>query len=194
MATPLRTRQRLIRRSVVAGCLSALCLTVASVSAQAASDNASAEPAKTVAGARIGVVDLDRLMDESPQAKQARTHMARRFAQRKDALEQTAEELEVKADRLKKQGDSMSEDQRNALSSDIRDGQRQLTLKQSQYNDDVSDAEDAELKQLRSDLRSVIDAYAKAHDYDVILGESVLYAAPGVDITDQILDRLNKRP
>ncbi|MDA3921461.1 MAG: OmpH family outer membrane protein [Salinisphaera sp.] len=143
---------------------------------------------------RIGVVDLTRLVNESPQAQQAKDHMAKRFAKRKTALEQAAHTLQVKMDRLKDNADKMSDAQRDKLSSDVRDSQHDLALKQSRYNDDVSDAETEELKQLRADLRSEINAYAKAHDYDVILGDSVLYANPKLDITDQVLARLSKRP
>lgn len=167
-----------------------LCASLVSLDAMAQPPAAAAR--KSAQAPKIGVVDLTRLVNESPQAQQAKDNMARRFAERKNALEQAADALDQQMDKLKQNSDSMSDAGRDALSANIRDAQRKLTLKQSQYNDDVSDAEDKELKHLRSDLRSVIDAYAKAHGYDVILGNSVLYARPGVDVTDQILARLNK--
>ena len=45
---------------------------------------------------------------------------------------------------------------------------------------------------MRSDLRQVIDNYAKNNGYDLIVGDSVLYASDSVDITDAILKRLKK--
>ena len=160
--------------------------------ANSAAKAAQAKPAAKAPSTRVGVVNLSRLMDESPQAQQAKDNMAKRFKQRKDLLEKTANALESKAQTLKDQGESMEEAKRDALSADIRDQQRELNLKQSQYNDDVSDAEKQELKRLRKDLRAVINAYAEDHGYDVILSDDVLYARPSVDVTDQILARLKQ--
>ncbi len=142
---------------------------------------------------KIGVVDLDRLVRESPQAQKAKSNMAKRFAARKHALEKASSDLQSEIDRLKDKSDSMSDDQREQLSSRIRDDKHQLQLKQSQYNDDVSDAEQKELDNMRSDLRHVIDDYARNNGYDLIVGDSVLYASDSVNITDAILQRLKKQ-
>lgn len=143
--------------------------------------------------ARIGVVDLDRLVRESPQARTARKNMAERFAKRKQALEKASNALQVKMDRLKDKADSMSDDQRDQLSAAIRDAKHQLQRERSHYNDDVSDAEQKELAVMRSDLRQVIDDYARNNGYDLIVGDSVLYASDSVDITNAILRRLKKQ-
>lgn len=139
---------------------------------------------------KIGVVDLDRLVRESPQAQNAKKNMAERFAKRKNALEKASAALQSEMNRLKDNSESMSDDERDQLQSKIRDDKHQLQLKQSQYNDDVSDAEQKELDHMRSDLRQVIDDYAKNNGYDLIMGDSVLYASDSVDITDAILQRL----
>ncbi|AWN17045.1 Outer membrane protein H precursor [Salinisphaera sp. LB1] len=132
-------------------------------------------------------------MRESPQAQTAKKNMAERFAKRKQALEKASNTLQAKMDRLKEKADSMSDDRRDQLSAAIRDDKHQLQRKRSRYNDDVSDAEQKELAHMRSDLRQVIDDYAKNNGYDLIVGDSVLYASDSVDITDAILQRLKKQ-
>lgn len=184
----MNTRQRL-RITAQQGAV-LLCLSVASVAAVAQPSSSAGNRAD--GSPKIGVVDLTRLVNESPQAQQAKDNMAQQFAQRKNALEKTADDLQTQMDRLKESADKMTDVQRDKLSSEVRDSQHELALKQSRYNDDVSDAESQELKRLRSDLRSEITAYAKAHGYDVILGDSVLYADPGINITDDVLARLKK--
>ncbi|HET7313680.1 OmpH family outer membrane protein [Salinisphaera sp.] len=141
----------------------------------------------------IGVVDLDRLISESPQAKKARQNMAERFAKRKNALEKASDALQSEVDRLKKHSETMSDEARDRLVSKIRDDKNQLQLKQAQYNGDVSDAEQKELDHMRSNLRQVIDRYAKQNGYDLIVGDSVLYASDTVNITDAILNRLQQQ-
>lgn len=141
---------------------------------------------------RIGVVDLDRLVHESPQAQKAKKNMAERFAKRKDVLEKASDHLQSEAQHLKDDTQSMSDAERDRLKSKIRDDKHQLQLKRSQYNDDVSDAEHKELDDMRSGLRQVIHDYARDNDYDLIVGDSVLYANDSVDITDAILKHLKQ--
>ncbi|WP_158583345.1 OmpH family outer membrane protein [Salinisphaera sp. Q1T1-3] len=149
---------------------------------------ASAQPTRP--GTKVGVVDLDRLVSESPQADKAKTNMAKRFAGRKDALERASDKLKQAIDQLNTESDQLSESQRNDREQSIREQKHELELQQSHYNDDVSAAEKKELSAMRADLRNVIDTYAREKGYDLILGNSVLYARDSVDITDAILDRL----
>lgn len=141
---------------------------------------------------QIGVVDIGRLINESPQAQRAKTNMADQFAQRKNELEAKTQSLRQDIDRLKRDGSVMSEEARDKLQTSIRDRQRELQMQQSKYNDDVSDAEKKELDRMREDIRGVIDDYAKKHGYDLILGDSVLYATDAVDLTDEILEQLKQ--
>lgn len=168
-------------------------LWVVAVALAAALTAGAADAQPTPAPTKIGVVDLDRLVQESPQAKKAKQNMAQRFAKRQGELEQASDHLQSEIDRLKNDSDKMSDDQRDKLSSTIRDDKHQLQIEQSQYNDDVSDAEQKELDHLRSELRQVIDEYAKDNGYDLILGDSALYASDSVDITDAILQRLKTK-
>lgn len=142
---------------------------------------------------RIGVVDVDRLVNESPQASRARTSMAKQFARRKNELEAASENLRQDMERLNRDGSMMSDDDRARLQTRIRERQRELQMRQGQYNDDVGEAEQKEFKQMRADIRRVIDAYAREQDFDLMLGDGVLYATDAVDVTDEILDRLQQR-
>lgn len=142
---------------------------------------------------KIGVVDLGRLINDSPQAERAKKNMANQFAERKNVIESKANTLRQDVDRLKRDGSVMSAEQRDQLQGSIRDRQRELQMQQSKYNDDVAGAEQKEFDQMRSDIRDVIDAYAADNDYDLILGDSVLYAADPVDITDEILAQLKEQ-
>jgi outer membrane protein len=163
-------------RSPIAGLL---CLTLMVWASAAAAQNL-----------KIGVVDLDRLVHESPQAAAAKRHMATKFARRKKILEQKTAALNKAIAQLKAKAPHMSAAAREKLQNDIRDRQRKLQMMQGKYNDDVSAAEQDELDKMRSDLRRVINAYAQKHGYDLILSDSVLYAAARLDITDAILAQL----
>ncbi|MES1947348.1 periplasmic chaperone for outer membrane proteins Skp [Salinisphaera sp. C84B14] len=139
---------------------------------------------------RIGVVDVSRVVNESPQAARAKSSMATQFAKRKNALEAKANALRQDMDRLAQDGSVMSDEDRDRLQSDIRDRQRELQLERSKYNDDVSDAEQKEFEQMRGDILDIINQYAEDNGYDLILGEGVIYSSDAVDVTDEILAEL----
>jgi outer membrane protein len=168
-----------------------LCFAVTPAMAQQAT-NAAPTAATTTDGEvlRIGVVDVARVVSESPQAARAKTSMASQFAKRKNELEAESNALRQDIDRLSQDGSVMSEGDREKLQGEIRDRQRELQMQRSKYNDDVSDAEQKEFDQMRADILEVIDDYAQANDYDLILGDGVLYTSNAVDVTDEILAEL----
>lgn len=150
-------------------------------------------PAANAAELKIGVVDLGRLVTSSPQAKRARANMQSKFSSRKDELQGKAETLKTDVNRLKRDGQVMSDAAREKLEGQIRDQQRRLKLLQDEYNDDVQQAEKKEMGNLRKDVREVIDSFAKSKGYDLIVGDGILYASDKVDVTDEVLKRLKDK-
>ncbi len=139
---------------------------------------------------KIGVVDLARLIDDSPQAERAEQSMESQFLARKEELQARAETLRQDVERLDRDGAVMSDETRTELENAIRDQQRQLQMRQGKYNDDVAQAEQNEFAELRDVIRQAIAAFADAQNYDLILGDSVLHATDAVDVTDEVLARL----
>jgi len=151
-----------------------------------------AMPAQS-ADIKIGVVNLARLVVSSPQAKRARETMESKFTARKDELESKQETFRADVERLKRDGQVMSESAREKLESQIRDQQRRLKLLQDEYNEDVQLAEKKEMSSLREDIRVVIDDFAKSEGFDLIVGDAILFASDKVDVTDQVLKKLEDR-
>lgn len=139
---------------------------------------------------KIGVVDLGRLVQKSPQAQQARAHMKSKFSSRRDKLESQRNKLQSDMKRLKRDGKVMSNDARQKLQDSVRDQQRRLQLAQSEYQDDVRQAEQKELGQLRKKISDVINQFATQYHYDLIVGDGILYADNKVDITNKVLAKL----
>lgn len=142
---------------------------------------------------KIGVVNLGRLVTESPQAERARKNMEGQFAGRMEELKEQREKLQSDVDRLKRDGAVMSEEARQKLEDSIRSQQRRLQRAQEEYNEDVQRAEQSEMQELRDDIRTVIDEFARSEGYDLIIGDGILYAGEKVDLTGQVLSRLKDK-
>ncbi|MDT0617330.1 OmpH family outer membrane protein [Salinisphaera sp. P385] len=142
---------------------------------------------------KIAVVNLPQLVSQSPQAQRARAEMEEEFTSRRDDLQSRQEKLREDVQRLQRDGSVMSAEARDQLEQSIRDQQRRLQLAQSEFNEDVQRAEQKAMEGLREDVRAVIQEFAESGNYDLILGDGVLFATEQVDITGQVLERLKSR-
>jgi len=146
-----------------------------------------AEPTK------IGFVNVQRLMQESPQAKAAQQVMEDEFSpiQREVVALQT--EFQAKQEKLQRDIDVMSADERRNAERDLQNDQRNFQRRQQEFAEDFDVRRNEMLGGMQQELLSEIQGYANKNDYDVVLGEGVLYIDPSLDITADILAGLEAR-
>jgi outer membrane protein len=88
----------------------------------------------------------------------------------------------------------MSPDQRSKLEKEIRDEERELARRQSEFTDDFNARRNEELAKLNRILIDEVRNYARAQNYDLVLsGDSLAYATATVDITSAVLGALTAR-
>ena len=137
---------------------------------------------------KIGIVDAQRLLAESPQGKAVQEAMRNEFAPRQRTLQAQEQTLKAKLEKLQKDGATMSEDQRQKAEKELRDGQRDFERARGEFQDDISARRNEEMSRLQRALGEEVRTYAKANSYDIVLsGEVVVYAAQTYDITPGVL-------
>ncbi|HTT44255.1 MAG TPA: OmpH family outer membrane protein [Steroidobacteraceae bacterium] len=137
---------------------------------------------------KIGIVDAQRLLEESPQGKAVQEAMRNEFAPRQRTLQAQEQTLKAKLEKLQKDGATMSEDQRQKAEKELRDGQRDFERARGEFQDDISARRNEEMSRLQRALGEEVRTYAKANSYDIVLsGEVVVYAAQTYDITPGVL-------
>jgi outer membrane protein len=140
---------------------------------------------------KIGVVDPQRLLEESPQGKAASESMRAEFAPRQRTLQAQEQALKAKQEKLQKDAATMTEDQRVRAEKELRDGARDLERARGEFNDDATSRRNEEMSRLQRTLGEEVRTYAKAQGYDLILtAETVVYFTPTFDITPAILAAL----
>ncbi|HEY0766420.1 MAG TPA: OmpH family outer membrane protein [Steroidobacteraceae bacterium] len=143
---------------------------------------------------KIGVVDPQRLLEESPQGKAMLESMRAEFAPRERTLQAQQQTLKAKQDKLQKDGATMSEEQRARTEKELRDGARDFERARSEFQDDISARRNEEMSRLQKTLGDEVRTYAKAQNFDVILSaEGIIYATPTYDITPAVLTALQAR-
>jgi len=148
--------------------------------------------ASAQAQAKIGVVNVARLLQEAPQAQAASTALENEFAARRRDLEAQQKDLKAKEDRLQKDGATMAEADRRNQEKALRDGQRELARKQNEFLEDLNVRRNEALGQLQRTVLQEVQTYAKSAGLDVVVADA-LYASASVDITTQVLAALQAK-
>ena len=144
------------------------------------------------AQAKIGVVNVARLLQEAPQAQAASQALENEFANRRRDLENQQKDLKAREDKLAKDGAVMSETERRNAEKTLRDSQRELARKQNEFLEDLNVRRNEALGQLQRTVLQEVQTYAKGAGLDVVVADA-LYASASVDITNQVLAALQAR-
>ena len=142
--------------------------------------------------AKIGFVNVSRLLAEAPQAQAASAALESEFAGRRRDLENQQKDLKSREEKLQKDGAVMAENERRTAEKALRDGQREFARKQNEFLEDLNVRRNEALGQLQRAVVQEIQAYAKTAGFDIVVADA-LYASPALDITAQVLAALQSR-
>jgi outer membrane protein len=173
------------KRSIVKGVVRSLILGSAATMVLAA--------APAWAELKIGYVNYNQLLQDSPDAKVIADSLRNEFLPRQRELQTLQQTLKTREDKLTKDGATMTDDQRAREDKEIRDGERELQRKQTEAQDDLNSRRNEVLSTLQKSLIEQVRAFAKAQNYDLIVADGVIYATNSVDITPQVLVALQAR-
>ena len=144
------------------------------------------------ADVKVGYVNIEKVLEAAPQAESARTAIEKEFAPRDRELVRFQKDLRDMAERLEKDGAIMSESERTDLAQEIRAKKRDLKRMTDEFREDLNIRRNQELGTLQRQVLEAIQALAKQQGYDLIVRD-VLYYSDKMDITNQVIDRLESR-
>lgn len=138
---------------------------------------------------RIGYVDMKRLFDSAPQVVAAREALDVEFRPRNQALIDDETRLE-QMQRTLANGEALNAEQRFELEQDIRNLRRSVDRRRQDLREELRFRTSTATKALEETIEVAVRQVAEERGYDLILTSPVAFAAPGIDITDHILDWL----
>ncbi len=141
---------------------------------------------------KIGVVNMAKLLQQAPQAQEATKVMHDKFDNRSKALQAEQDKIKNLQDQINRNGAIMSAAQLQSLQNQLDSLQQDFNRKQVDFQDDVNAQRNEELGKLQQAILKAVQEFAKAQKYNLIIGEGVFYADGTVDVTDKVLDQLQK--
>lgn len=139
---------------------------------------------------RIGFVNAIKVLEAAPQAENARKALEREFSGRDKQLVEAQKAIKTMEDKLDKDGAIMSESERGKLERDIIAKRRDLKRDQDEFREDVNFRRNEEFGKIQREIVEAIQGVAKDKQFDLIVGEGVIFASPKVDITDSVIEKL----
>ena len=140
---------------------------------------------------RVGFVNTDRILREAAAAKAASTKLEQEFSKREKDLVDIGSTLKAAADKLERDGPTLSESQRNTRQKQLVDQDRDLQRKRREFQEDLNARRNEELQSVIERANRIVKQVAESEKYDLVLQEPVVYVNPKHDITDKVIKALN---
>jgi outer membrane protein len=157
---------------------------------------AQAPAAASPSGNKVGIVSIQDAIANTNEGKKELEALQQKFAPRQAALQTQNDELENLKKQLQAQGDKLSDEERGSRARSASDKQKSLQRSAEDFQNEVQTAEQEILNRLGKKMLDVLEKYAKANGYAVVMDVSnpqtpVLYANPGTNITKNLVDAYN---
>jgi outer membrane protein len=172
-------------------------LAVAAVLVAAAghAQGTTAAPAPATASSlRIGVINVERLVQESALGKEAFNRVKRLNEQKKDEGEKLQKELRDMEQKLADQGAALADDKRDALQKSYQEKAIAFKRFQDDANRELETAQKKELSELERRVFPVINQVGKEKGFTLIFNKfqsGLVYADDAIDLTDEVLKVFN---
>ena len=140
---------------------------------------------------KLGFVNAQRVINESPQAVRAQKRIDDEFRKRDLELQQISRRLQTMQEQLEKNGVTMAESERRNREREFNDLNRDFQRRQREFREDLNLRQNEEMAAIFERASRVIRQIAEAEKYDLIVQEAV-YFSPGIDITDKVIKALGE--
>lgn len=147
----------------------------------------------TFADTNIGVVDLRQALFSSDSAKSFSESLQKDFASEEAKVREAQEAAKKLKDRLEKDGAMMNESERGKLAGEFQEKVKEFNFLKQRLDSAVSQRKQAFLEKARPDVDAAVKELLDENGLDLILpSEAVVYVKPDMNLTSQLLDKLNK--
>lgn len=142
-------------------------------------------------GAKIGVVDLQKIMQTAPQMKAIQDRLEKEFKPRRDKLVAMEESLKADMETFKRDSAVMSPAKKKDMEKKVVGIQQQFERDGQQYQQELSTAHNEAMEEFYSKIRTAIAKIAEREKYDVVLQKDAApFSSDKLDVTPQVMKEI----
>jgi len=139
---------------------------------------------------KIGYVDMNALINQSPQILAANQTLTSEFEEQNNRISEQEADLQTLESTISKEGNFMTPDKLAELQERARILERQVRRAKEDNKDAITIRNSQLVDDVQNQIKKVVADYAETNGYDAILINAILYANKNIDITDEILQKL----
>jgi outer membrane protein len=143
-------------------------------------------------GTKIGVVDLQKIMQTSTQMKVIQEKLEKEFKPRRDKLVAMEDGLKKDMEKFKRDTAVMSQSQRKDLEKKIVGTQQQFEREGQQYQQELSTAHNEAMEEFYNKIRAAIAKVAESEKYDLVFQKDAApFSVEKLDVTAKVMQEIN---
>jgi outer membrane protein len=144
--------------------------------------------------AKIGIVDLQRIMETSDPGKFAQAEIKKEKDKMEQELNQKGAEIEALRKQFERESMVMSKEKREEKEREGRIKLNDFKSLQKRYRSQLQNLEKRLVKSIREDVFTLVEEIGKKEGYLLIINNfSVMYSPGPIDITDKLIKQLNDK-
>ncbi len=141
------------------------------------------------AAGKMAYVDLSQAFDQYSKTREYDDQLSTVQEGKEKDLEQVASEIKGLEDKMS----LLSEKEKAAKQKELDEKSNKLRQMSQEIALDLRRDRDEKLKEILQDIEKVVQTYAQKNGYDFVFNDRVLlYGAASADVTQDIIDQLNK--
>ena len=142
---------------------------------------------------KVAVLNYQMALLESDAAKKYAVDAEKKFGPQLNKLKQLETDAKRIQDRLVKEGERMQQAERERLELEFKQKARDFQFQSKELNDAKAISDRDMLKQLKPKLDKAVEEVIKGGNFDLVLERgAVIDVKPQLDITRQVIERMNK--
>lgn len=140
---------------------------------------------------KLGLVNTDRLFNESKMAQASQNRLISEFSAREKEVVDLGKKLQEMGKKFERDFPTLSDSQKEERQKAMLELDQQFQLKRNSLQTDLAKRRSEELKRILDKVNAVVKSIAEKENFDYIV-EDAVYVKPEYDITERVIKRLNE--
>lgn len=141
---------------------------------------------------KIGVVSVQRVLNESAVGSRAIKKIEREFSGRDQEIQKMMKQARDLQAQLEKDAVTLSESERQKRERELAGLNRDVQRAQREFREDLNLRRNEETAQLIQKVDKIIKQIAESEKFDLILQrEQIVYGSPSIDMTERVMKQLD---
>ena len=145
---------------------------------------------------KIGVVDLQRAINETEDGRQAKRRLKKLFDERQKSLDEKQESLKAQKESLERQQDVLSEDALRKKAEEFQTEVMELQNEYMQYQQELSAKESELTQKILEKMQQILRRIGQTEGYTLIIEANeggVVWVPSNLDLTDVLIQQYNRQ-